>query len=190
MKAIIGLGNPGCDYAFTRHNIGFLAVDGLAAKFGGSFKYSNRLECEYCNLTIESKKTLIVKPLTYMNNSGRSVRKVMDYFDIPPGDLLVIADDIYLKFGILRLRAGGGAGGHNGLKSVIEYLGTNEFKRLRIGVDAPPDNIPMESFVLSQFTAIQRKILPELLQTAIDAMVCVIENGFNSAMNKFNKKNT
>ncbi len=151
MKIIVGLGNPGAKYEFNRHNAGFMVVDYIAAEKKKSFKSSSKFECDYTDFTSDGEKIMLVKPMTYMNNSGRSIRKIMDFYNEPAENIIILSDDVYLEFGFIRIRKNGGAGGHNGLQSVINCVGTDNIIRIRIGIGMPEDNIPMEYYVLSDF---------------------------------------
>lgn len=189
MIIIFGLGNPGSKYAFTRHNIGFLACDMLAGRLKTDFRDSDRLECAYASFNSGQEKVFIVKPMTYMNNSGRCVRKVIDYYKASITDIIIIADDVYLDFGAIRIRNEGGDGGHNGLKSITDYLGVNFYKRIRCGVGPLPERIPLERFVLDEFSTQQKKETEDFIMRVSDAAECIISDGINTAMNRFNKKN-
>ncbi len=189
MMCVFGLGNPGEKYYLTRHNIGFLACDMLAERHKVSFRYSDRLECEYASADINGNKMLIVKPMTFMNHSGRSVRKVIDYYKISILDIIIIADDIYLDFGTLRIRADGGDGGHNGLSSIKENLSSSGYSRIRCGVGQKPEQIPKDIYVLSSFNTAERAELQCIIMRVCEAVECFAEKRLMPTMNKFNKKN-
>lgn len=168
---IIGLGNPGREYEKTRHNLGFSVVRALASDLGESFKFEARFEGKVAQGMIDSCKLYMLLPETYMNRSGSAVRKIVDYYGIPfasEGKFLVVVDDIYLPFGTIRYRANGSAGGHNGLKNIEEHLGSQGYARLRIGVGPKEDEIdvPLEEYVLGQFTKEEQEALPSLLKEA------------------------
>lgn len=172
-KLIVGLGNPGRAYERTRHNLGYMVVRSLAKKFGFPFKNVEKLEGELAVGDVDGDKIFFFLPTTYMNLSGRAVKKVIDYYKIPfkkPDAMLVVLDDIYLDFGVMRLRESGGTGGHNGLKSVEEYLLTNEYPRLRLGIGPKDENFILEDYVLGKFTDIEQNNLPEFVSRAVLAI--------------------
>ncbi len=193
--AIFGLGNPGEKYTNNRHNVGFLFLDTLANQ--DNWKTDTKLEAEICELVIADTKVILAKPTTFMNNSGRAISKVMNYFDIPKEDILVIHDDLDLPFGSIRFSKDSGPAGHNGIKSIIEYLGTQEFTRLRIGIANEiytEQNIPSEKFVLENFNKeelgfidSEKKELPRLSEKISDAVLFYIENGFDKTKDEYNK---
>lgn len=151
MKLIVGLGNPGVQYEQTRHNVGFMAIDAFAKKHNATFRLEPKLKGMLASLTIDGKKALILKPMTYMNLSGESVAAVMKYYKIDIEDILIISDDLDSHNGRVRLRAEGSAGGHNGHKNIIAHLGTEEYKRIKIGIDRS-DVIPVIDWVLQKFS--------------------------------------
>ena len=183
---IVGLGNPGEKYENTRHNVGFQVVDELAERQRApiqklKFKALTNL------LTISGEKVLVMKPVTYMNLSGEAVRPAADFYKIPPERILVISDDTALDPGRLRIRKGGSAGGHNGLKSIIQHLGTDQFPRVKIGVGAKPHpDYDMADWVLSKFAGEDLKTITEAVKKAADAVACYIKDGPDRAMNRFN----
>lgn len=183
MKIIVGLGNPGAKYKETRHNAGFKAVEEIASRYG-----VEREECKYDaiigHLRIGSEKVLLVKPLTYMNLSGRAVAPLVHFYKLELKDLLVIYDDMDLPLGSLRLRAKGGSGGHKGVSSIAEMLKSQDFPRVRIGIGRPPlDTI---DWVLGEFTPEEKPIIQEVIKKAADAAVCWVLEGIEKAMNKYN----
>jgi PTH1 family peptidyl-tRNA hydrolase len=199
MKLIVGLGNPGSDYAKTRHNVGFDAIDRFAGRTGlttskpGEFDRVARTKFD--GLALDgavgvagggSEKVLLLKPTTYMNLSGRSVQAAMAFYQLTPADVMIILDDVALPCGKLRIRAGGSSGGHNGLKDIARALGTEQYPRLRIGVDPPPPRVPQRDYVLGRFTEDQRAGIEQALDRASDALLTWIGLGLNAAMNKFN----
>jgi len=193
MKLVVGLGNPGPDYVGTRHNIGFEVIDELAARLGwiGSPAQYNRLaKTKFDGLALDgvvgSEKVLLIKPMTYMNVSGRSVQGAMAFFQLARSDIMVVLDDLALAAGRLRLRAAGSSGGHNGLKDIEQAIGTSEYPRLRIGIDAPPPRIAGKDYVLGQFTAEQRSKIDPAIARACGAIVTWIDKGIEPAMNQFN----
>ena len=183
---IVGLGNPGKEYAHTRHNAGFRALDVLADKLGSKvdkLKYQGL----YCQTNYSGKKVFLLKPQTYMNLSGRSVLQLSSYFNIPPQRIIVLFDDISLPPGRLRIRGDGSAGGHNGIKSIIAELGSQEFPRVKIGVGgkAHPDQ-DLADHVLSGFSAKEEKDLKSALDRAADAALIIIDKGVAEAANRYN----
>ena len=183
---LVCLGNPGKEYENTRHNIGFLTADVLEKREGVRF---NRLRYRALTgeITVAGQRVLVLKPQTYMNLSGEAVKLAGGFYKIPPDHVLVISDDVALPLGKLRIRAGGSAGGHNGLKNIIAHLGTDQFPRIRVGVGAPahPDQ-GMVDWVIGRFTPAERKIVDQAAERAADAAVCLIEKGVQEAQNRFN----
>lgn len=184
MKLVVGLGNPGSQYARTRHNIGWLALDRLADRAGWTGRGRQRDASSVVMGRYRSLDLTLVKPLTFMNDSGIAVRKVLARGNAPLGDLLVVADDFALPFGKLRFREGGGHGGHNGLRSIIEELGTEKFSRLRIGIGEPGTGAI--DHVLSTFSADEQARLDELLDAVADAIEAWAREGTSKAANRFN----
>ncbi len=185
MKVVVGLGNPGSQYARTRHNIGWLAIDRLADRAGWAGRGRQRDSSSVVMGRYRSLDLTLVKPLTFMNDSGLAVRKVLAREHAPLGDLLVVADDFALPFGKLRFREGGSHGGHNGLRSIIDELGTEKFSRLRIGIGEPGQGAV--DHVLSTFTPDEAARLEELLDAAADAVEAWARDGTSKAANRFNK---
>ncbi len=183
VKIIVGLGNPGREYAETRHNVGFMVLDLLAAHFGAEWKVDKARKAELA----AGPGVLLVKPQTYMNSSGESVGPLMRYYKWEPEQVFVIYDDISFPVGALRLRAGGSAGGHNGMKSLIAHLGTEKFPRLRVGISAPGCK-QMVSHVLGKFAPDERPLLQEALTRAAAATLMTLTQGFDAAANQFNVK--
>lgn len=185
MKLIIGLGNPGKPYEHTRHNIGFDIIDALANKWGASLNQT-KFNGMYATIHRPEGKVMLLKPLTYMNLSGECVRPMMDYFDIDVEDVIVIYDDLDLETGKLRLRQKGSAGGHNGIKSLIQHLGTQEFNRIRVGVSRPPAGVKVADYVLSKFSKEDEPIVQEAIQKSCDAVEAALSKKFLDVMNIFN----
>ena len=184
MKIVVGLGNPGREYAATRHNLGFMVLDQLGRSHAASERH-NRFRSDLVEIFDEGEKIVLLKPRTYMNLSGSAVREVVNWYKTPLDNLLVVVDDIDLPFGSMRLRARGGSGGHNGLKSIIAELGTDAFPRMRIGIGRGPGHATRQ--VLSRFTSEEERVLPSALQAAAD---CVLEwhrHGIINAMNRCNR---
>ena len=183
---IVGLGNPGPEYAKTRHNCGFRALDILAQKLGCKVD-KGKFEGLYGQTTYEGHKLFLLKPLTYMNLSGRSVLQLSAYFNIPPQRIVVIFDDISLDIGRLRIRSNGSAGGHNGIKSIISQLGSQDFPRVKVGIGAKPNpDFDLADWVLSAFSASEEKSLQAALERAADAALCIVSQGTMEAANRFN----
>ena len=183
---IVGLGNPGREYERSRHNCGFRAVDILAEKLGCKIDRA-KFQGLYGQTTYKGRKLMLLKPMTYMNLSGRSVLQLSAYFSIPPQKIIVLFDDISLEPGRLRIRADGSAGGHNGIKSIIQELGSQTFPRVKIGVGAKPHpDYDLADWVLSSFSAQEEKALAVSLPNAADAALAIIESGVPEAANKFN----
>ena len=184
LKVVVGLGNPGSQYAGTRHNVGWLVMDRLAERAGWDGRGRQRDSSNVVGGRYRGLDLTLVKPLTYMNESGLAVRKVIAREHAPLGDLLVVADDFALPFGKLRFREGGGPGGHNGLRSIIDELGTEKFSRLRVGI-GEPDRTATDH-VLSRFAPDEQQRLDELLDAASDAVEAWARDGTNKAANRFN----
>lgn len=183
---IVGLGNPGREYENTRHNAGFRALDILAQKLGckpDKLKYQGL----YCQVNYRGNKLLLLKPQTYMNLSGRSAAPLAAFFKVPTDHVIVLFDDISLPPGRLRIRADGSAGGHNGIKSLIQELGGQNFPRVKIGVGAKPHpDFDLADWVLSVFSAAEEKALEPALERAADAVLAIIDQGVPEAANRFN----
>lgn len=185
MKLIAGLGNIGTKYTFTRHNTGFMLADSFALNNELQFRENSRLKCFMTNLRNGTDDFLIIKPTTFMNLSGEAVRAVMDYYKIATEDILIVYDDLSLNLGKIRFRANGSDGGHNGIKSIIQHLGTQEFARLKIGI-GPQPNLPAEVFVLQNFTKEELETLKDTLTIAKQGITCYFREGIAVAQNKFN----
>lgn len=183
MRVVVGLGNPGTTYERTKHNIGFQCLDYYANKRNITFRFDRKFNAETAKLS----NLILVKPHTYMNRSGESVRRVLDYFDVAIEDVMVIYDDLSLPLGRQRLREQGGAGGHNGIKSIIEHLGTSEFKRVRIGIDNNP-LIPAKDYVLGKFSDAELDLVLEAAKGTV-AIIDQFQEGrsFPLIMNEFNQ---
>ena len=198
MRLVVGLGNPGSEFVATRHNVGWEAVDELALRLGwiGKKDEFNRLaRTKFDGMAMDGsvsvhsggiEKLLLLKPTTYMNDSGRSVQSAMAFYQLSPADVMVVLDDLALPSGKIRIRPGGSAGGHNGLKDIERMLGTNEYPRLRIGIDAPPPRMPGRDYVLARFSEEQRRAIDPALQRSASAILMWIEKGIETAMNQFN----
>ncbi|HEX5414814.1 MAG TPA: aminoacyl-tRNA hydrolase [Chloroflexota bacterium] len=182
---IVGLGNPGREYQRTRHNVGFMSVDALAACWGLSFnRQKNR--AEIAEGTAEGYKIILAKPQTFMNNSGEAVRPLLKMNNLTPANLLVIADDLDLPFGRLRLRDKGSSGGQRGIRNIIDQLGTDQFARLRIGIGRPPPGLDPIDYVLQTFSAGQATELKAILDRAVEGVEILLTQGIAPAMNRVN----
>ncbi len=183
---IVGLGNPGREYERTRHNCGFRALDILADKLGCKID-KGKFQGIYGQASYGGRKLMLLKPLTYMNLSGRSVLQLSAYFNIPPQRIIVMFDDISLEPGRLRVRADGSAGGHNGIKSIIQEVGSQAFPRVKIGVGSKPNpEFDLADWVLSTFSAQEEKALAVALSNAADAALSIIDRGVPETANRFN----
>ena len=188
MFLIVGLGNPGKQYENTRHNVGFDAIDVLVDEYRipSSGKQHKAM---YGEGVIEGQKVILAKPLTYMNLSGEAVRAMVDYYKIDPEtELLVIFDDISLAPGNIRIRKKGSAGGHNGIKSIITHLGTQNFQRIKVGVGEKPKNWDLADYVLGTFSKDDRKLVDEALERTAKAAALIVQGEIDEAMNLYNKK--
>jgi len=186
LKAVAGLGNPGGKYAGTRHNIGFEALDALAAKLLGAGSYKSAFGALTCRADFEGEDLLLMKPQTFMNLSGQSVGEALRYYKIPPSDLIVIHDDMDLPLGSIRIRASGGDGGHNGVASVISHLGASDFIRIKIGIGRPDPRLDPSDYVLSRFLPEERDEAAQAAVRAAEAALAVLSEGLTRAMNQFN----
>jgi len=182
-QLVVGLGNPGPQYAKTRHNVGFMVADLLAARLGEPFKVHKRSGAEIVTGRLGNRSVILAKPRTYMNESGRHVGPLAKFYSVSPADVIVIHDELDIDFGTIRLKLGGGEGGHNGLRSVVNALGTKEFQRVRIGIGRPPGRKDPAAFVLESFTAAERDEVPTICAQAADATELLIETGLESAQN-------
>jgi peptidyl-tRNA hydrolase, PTH1 family len=182
IRLIAGLGNPGAEYAATRHNIGFMVADQLAAQFGSTWERSTKWKA----VTAKCGDTLLVKPLSFMNRSGQPLLAVAQFYKIKPQEILVVLDDLALPLGRIRIRPDGGTGGHNGLESIIVQFGSEEIPRLRIGIGAAPVEASVD-YVLSRFFEEENPLVRSTIERAAEAVKCAIDNGLVSAMNTFNK---
>ncbi|HMO36487.1 MAG TPA: aminoacyl-tRNA hydrolase [Gemmatales bacterium] len=184
MKIVVGLGNPGQNYIGTRHNIGFDVIDILAQGPGGG-KYQQKFEAAIVEGMEGFEKVLYMKPLTFMNLSGRAVRAAMDFYKVMAPEVLIVCDDVNLILGQIRIRAGGSAGGHNGLKDIEKHLGTQNYPRLRIGVSSP-GRLDLADYVLSRFKPSELDVVRDANIRAAQAVACWIKEGIEVAMNRFN----
>lgn len=187
---IVGLGNPGKKYELTRHNIGYLVVQAFARLNGWSFKEETRYEAQVAVGDIGGIRVHLLLPTTYMNESGRALMKYHNFFKIDNAVVLAVVDDIDIPFGMMRLREKGSAGGHNGLKSLEKYLGTQEYVRLRLGIDAQKGGKDLADHVLSRFSASEMSELSCFIDKAVEVLLKVIREGVPLVMNEVNKKIT
>ena len=180
MKLVVGLGNPGKEYDKTRHNIGFMVLD----DYLGNVKWSNKFNALYYESVINQEKVLFIKPLTYMNNSGEAVKNVINYYNIDINDILVIYDDMDFDVGKFKIKASGSSGGHNGIKSIIKYLGTEDFKRIRIGISK--SSYDVVDYVLGKFSKEDMNKLQEVFNTINDVIDDFVSLPFEKLMSKYN----
>ncbi len=180
---VVGLGNPGPHYAKTRHNVGFMVADILADRMREGFKVHKRSGAEVVTGHLGGRPVILARPRVYMNESGRQVGPLAKFFSVPAADVVVIHDELDLDFGRIRLKLGGGEGGHNGLRSVAAALGTKEFQRVRIGVGRPPGRKDAAAFVLENFNAAERIEVPTICEQAADATELLVQVGLESAQN-------
>jgi PTH1 family peptidyl-tRNA hydrolase len=183
---VAGLGNPGSRYDNTRHNVGFETIDLLGKRLGIKI---NKLKHKalYAEGVIAGSRVILVKPQTFMNLSGESVREILNWYKVSVNNIIIVYDDIDLPVGKLRLRPKGSSGSHNGMKSVIYQIQSEEFPRVRIGIDRPPEGWDLANYVLSKFSADERKMMDEAISNASDAVEEIIRSGVDQAMNRFNK---
>lgn len=181
MKLILCTGNIGEKYAFNRHNVGFMVADLMGYEKSFDFRLESKLKCYLAKY----QDFIVIKPTTYMNLSGEALSLVMNYYKIKSEDVLIVYDDLAIDLGTLRFKGSGSDGGHNGIKSIIQHIGTNKFARLKVGIGPQPP-IPSENFVLGNFSKEQMPILKETLKTAVEAIEFYFKNGMEKAQNKYN----
>lgn len=183
---IAGLGNPGKKYDNTRHNVGFDTIDLLSAKF--NIKVSKvKYKALWGDGTVGGEKVLLAKPQTFMNLSGESIRELVDWYKVPMSNLILVYDDVDLAVGKIRVRAKGSSGTHNGMRSILYHIQSEDFPRVRIGIGRPPEGWDMADFVLSKFNADDRKLIDESIKKAAEAIEAIIKSGAEAAMNMYNK---
>jgi PTH1 family peptidyl-tRNA hydrolase len=187
MWLLAGLGNPGRQYAGNRHNVGFMVVDEVRRR-AGARSPRVRMGAELSEAAIGRSKVIFCKPMEFMNVSGSAISRAAVFWKIPPQRILVVHDDMDLDFGRMKLVEGGGTGGHNGLRSIVDALGTEAFCRLRFGIGRPPPAWEGADFVLADFSTEERKILPDLIEEAAQAGETIVKDGLVTAMNKFNRR--
>ena len=180
---VIGLGNPGPNYTRTRHNVGFMVADLLAERIGSAFKLHKKSGADVATGRLSGRPVVLARPRCYMNESGRQVGPLAKFYSVPPADLMVIHDDLDLDFGRIRLKQGGGEGGHNGLRSIATVLGSKDFQRVRFGIGRPPGRQDPAAFVLQAFGSRERDELPTICEQAADATELLIELGLEPAQN-------
>ena len=188
MKILIGLGNPGQQYETTRHNVGWMALDRLAERSSAKWRTDRRFRSSTTEVTLQGlpERILLVKPLTYMNLSGEAARAVVDFYKVPVEDVVVITDDMALPLGFVRVRPKGSDGGHNGLKSLVQHLGGQDFTRIRVGVGAPAGDAI--GHVLGTFQREEWPDVHQAIDTALDALEVVLKDGVLEAMNRYNRR--
>jgi len=180
---VIGLGNPGPNYAKTRHNVGFMVAEILADRIGEKFKVDKKSGAEVATGRLAGRSVVLAKPRVYMNESGRQVGPLAKFYSVAPADIVVIHDELDIDFGRIRLKLGGGEGGHNGVRSVAAALGTKDFQRVRIGIGRPPGRKDPAAFVLENFNATERAEVPAVCEQAADATELLIAQGLEPAQN-------
>jgi PTH1 family peptidyl-tRNA hydrolase len=183
VKCIVGLGNPGTKYANTKHNLGFNVIAKIAQKLNVSAQ-KEKFDAIFAKTLYEGEQVILMQPLTYMNNSGKSVTQVVNFYNIPLDDVLIIYDDKDFDIGQIRMRKKGSAGGHNGVQSIIDSLGSDKFPRLRVGIGSPEGN--QVNYVLSKFNEEEQSIIDKVIDTAADAAIYSINHSIDNTMNKFN----
>lgn len=186
MYMLVGLGNPGKNYAQTRHNIGFIFLDYLAEKYNLTFKQS-RWQAQSAKVVLWGEPILLLKPLTFMNRSGQAVGEAARFYQIEPAEIMVVHDDLDLETGRIKLVVNRGAGGHKGIQSIIEHLATREFMRIRVGIGRPATREEVTNFVLNRFSAAERDLVRQGLEAIEEAVRLVLQNGLTAAMNVINR---
>lgn len=189
MKLIVGLGNPDLKYVFTRHNTGFLTIDKLLDKLGDLKLDNEKFKGIYTKTKIENKDVIIAKPLTYMNLSGEFIRPLSDFYKISSSDIIVVYDELALPMGRIKITKEGSAAGHNGIKSIIQNLGTEKFVKVRIGIGPKPINIDQADFVLMKYSQDEMKEQNINIDKAVEAIICIVTKGVDTAMNDYNSYN-
>ena len=183
---IVGLGNPGTEYAYNRHNVGQMVLDELSARVGGGFKsHKSRAQVLEGRLGIGGPRVVLAKPLSYMNVSGGPVSALAKFYDVDPAHIIAVHDEIDIPFNTVKLKIGGGEGGHNGLRDISKALATKDYLRVRVGVGRPPGRMDTADFVLRDFATAEKKELPFLIDTAADAVEALVRDGLQAAQQKF-----
>jgi PTH1 family peptidyl-tRNA hydrolase len=183
---VVGLGNPGPDYAGTRHNVGFLVVEELAERARGRFAKHKRAHAHVAEERLQGHRAVLAKPSSFMNESGGPVKGLLDFYKVPMEQLVVIHDELDIPFSTLRLKLGGGDNGHNGLRSIRRSTGSGEFYRVRVGIGRPPGRQDPADYVLKPWASVERKELPLLVSDAADAVELLVHDGLERAQNRFN----
>lgn len=181
---IVGLGNPGSQYETTRHNVGFMVADVLAARIGAKFSSHKKSNSDIVQARLADRSVIVAKPRTFMNLSGQPVAALARFFSVEPSNIVVVHDELDIDFGLIRLKSGGGEGGHNGLRSISQHLGTKDYLRVRVGVGRPPGRMDPASYVLKPFSAAERKDLGVTCEEAADAAELVLRVGLEAAQNQ------
>ncbi|MCZ4076449.1 aminoacyl-tRNA hydrolase [Rhodococcus sp. H36-A4] len=181
---IVGLGNPGPQYEATRHNVGFLVADVLAARIGAKFSSHKKSNSEVIQARLSDRPVVVAKPRTFMNLSGQPVAALARFFSVDPGNIVIVHDELDIEFGSIRLKLGGGEGGHNGLRSISQQLGTKDYLRTRVGVGRPPGRMDAAAYVLKPFSAAERKDLGVICEEAADAAELLLRDGLEAAQNQ------
>jgi PTH1 family peptidyl-tRNA hydrolase len=185
---IAGLGNPGREYRYTRHNVGYRVIEHWSRELGVSLN-SRRFQARSVQTSFDGRQILLIRPVTYMNESGRSVRACADYYHVPNEEILVVHDDLDLPLGRVKLARRGGAGGHKGVRSVIRYLGTEDFPRVKVGIGRPRYGEPVETYVLSPFYGDEKGAVERVIPVAVEACELLLSQGIEGAMNAMNCRN-
>ncbi|MET9485910.1 MULTISPECIES: aminoacyl-tRNA hydrolase [unclassified Nocardia] len=181
---VVGLGNPGPEYERTRHNVGFMVADVLAERVGGRFTVHKKSGADLLEARLDGRKVLIAKPRSFMNLSGRPVAALAKFFSVPPTEVIAVHDELDLPFGVIRLKQGGGEGGHNGLRSMSQALTTKDYLRVRFGIGRPPGRQDPADYVLKPFSAPERKEVPVIVEQAADAVELLLRVGLETAQNQ------
>lgn len=181
---VVGLGNPGSEYERTRHNVGFMVADVLAERVGGRFTVHKKSGADLLEARLDGRKVLLAKPRTYMNLSGRPVAALAKFFSVPASEVIVVHDELDLPFGAIRLKRGGGEGGHNGLRSISQALTTKDYLRVRFGIGRPPGRQDPADYVLKPFSAPERKEVPVIVEQTADAVELLVRVGLEAAQNQ------
>lgn len=184
IELIVGLGNPGQKYERTRHNAGFWFIDELVRRTGATLKLENRFHGELCKTRIDGEEVWLLKPLTFMNRSGQSVGALARFYKIPPENILVAHDELDLPPGTIRLKKGGGHGGHNGLRDLVSQLGTREFMRLRVGIGHPGHSSEVTNYVLGKAPQAEQTLMEQAIETALDELPTIVAGEHQKAMNR------
>ncbi len=181
---IVGLGNPGPQYEATRHNVGFMVADVLAARIGAKFSSHKKSNSEVIQARLSDRPVVVAKPRTFMNLSGQPVAALARFFSVDPGNIVIVHDELDIEFGSIRLKLGGGEGGHNGLRSISQQLGTKDYLRTRVGVGRPPGRMDAAAYVLKPFSSAERKDLGVICEEAADAAELLLRVGLEAAQNQ------